>query len=82
MKNKLETQKDAGETVDSSQSALDRIVQEQVPSQEDEIQPLVFQCGKSSITLNPDGTIVLKGERIISEAAEDNIMRGSKIFLN
>lgn len=41
-----------------------------------------LECGKSSITLNKNGKIVLKGNDIISRAAHNNKIKGGSIALN
>jgi hypothetical protein len=43
---------------------------------------LTLRCGKSSITLYPNGKIVLKGEYILSDAEGTNRINGGRIELN
>lgn len=55
--------------------------------QEDELvlsakHKLTLRCGKSSITLYPNGKIVLRGDYILSDAEEINRISGGRIELN
>lgn len=43
---------------------------------------LVLQCGKSSITLQRDGTVRITGERIVSRATGANRVQGGSVELN
>lgn len=43
---------------------------------------LTLRCGKSSITLHPNGKIVLRGEYILSDAEGVNRLTGGRIELN
>lgn len=43
---------------------------------------ITLTCGKSSITLYPNGKIVLKGEYILSDAEGVNRLSGGRIDLN
>jgi hypothetical protein len=43
---------------------------------------LTLRCGKSSITLYPNGKIVLRGDYILSDAEETNRINGGRIELN
>lgn len=43
---------------------------------------LTLRCGKSSITLYPNGKIVLRGEYILSDAEGINRINGGRIELN
>lgn len=43
---------------------------------------LTLRCGKSSITLHPNGKIVLRGEYILSDAEGVNRINGGRIELN
>ncbi len=43
---------------------------------------LTLRCGKSSITLHPNGKIVLRGEYILSDAEGTNRINGGRIELN
>jgi uncharacterized protein (DUF2345 family) len=43
---------------------------------------LTLRCGKSSITLYPNGKIVLRGEYILSDAEGINRIAGGRIELN
>ncbi len=45
-------------------------------------QKITLRCGKSSITLHPNGKIVLKGEYIVSDAEGINRIVGGHIELN
>lgn len=45
-------------------------------------QKITLRCGKSSITLYPNGKIVLKGEYILSDAEGINRIAGGHIELN
>lgn len=45
-------------------------------------QKLTLRCGKSSITLYPNGKIVLRGEYILSDAEGTNRINGGRIELN
>lgn len=50
-----------------------------VVSAEEEI---TLVCGKSSLLLRQDGTIVLKGIRLVSRASESNKIRGASVHIN
>jgi uncharacterized protein (DUF2345 family) len=59
----------------------------QVKTTEDELlidadRKLTLRCGKSSITLYPNGKIVLRGEYILSDAEGVNRLAGGRIELN
>lgn len=43
---------------------------------------IVFRCGAGSITLRVDGTIVLRGSRLLSRASETNRIRGATVKIN
>lgn len=43
---------------------------------------ITLSCGKSSITLFPNGKIVLKGEYILSDAEGVNRLAGGRIDIN
>lgn len=43
---------------------------------------LVLTCGQASITLQPDGRVIIRGSDIISHAKGMNRMRGAAIQLN
>lgn len=43
---------------------------------------ITLRCGKSSLTLYPNGKIVLRGEYILSDAAGVNRIAGGQIELN
>ncbi|MTD28508.1 hypothetical protein [Erwinia sorbitola] len=43
---------------------------------------ITIECGKSSITLHPNGKIVLKGEYIFSDANGVNRISGGRLELN
>lgn len=43
---------------------------------------LTLECGKSSITLSPNGKIELRGTNVVSRATSINRIRGGKILLN
>lgn len=43
---------------------------------------LVLRCGKSSITLRHDGTVEIRGERIVSRATGPNRVQGGSVHLN
>jgi hypothetical protein len=43
---------------------------------------IVLRCGKSSVTLQKDGRIVLKGVEIVSRAVETNKIRGGNVIIN
>ena len=59
----------------------------QPPGTDDELvlsarHKLTLRCGKSSITLYPNGKIVLRGEYILSDAEGTNRINGGRIELN
>lgn len=65
----------------------DPLVQTKPPTMENELtfearQKITLRCGKSSITLHPNGKIVLKGEYILSDAEGINRIAGGHIELN
>lgn len=43
---------------------------------------ITLSCGKSSITLYPNGKIVLKGDYILSDAEGVNRLTGGRIDIN
>lgn len=43
---------------------------------------ITLQCGKASITLHPNGKIVLRGDYILSVAEGTNRMVGGQIEIN
>jgi len=43
---------------------------------------LVLRCGKASVTLGADGTIVLRGVHVVSHAAGVNRIRGGSVQIN
>ena len=43
---------------------------------------IVLHCGKSSITLYPDGKIMIKGDYIFADAEGTNRLAGGRIELN
>jgi uncharacterized protein (DUF2345 family) len=43
---------------------------------------ITLQCGKASITLHPNGKIVLRGEYILSDAKGVNRIAGGRVELN
>lgn len=45
-------------------------------------QKITLRCGKSSITLHPNGKIVIKGEYILSDAEGVNRLSGGRIEVN
>ncbi len=45
-------------------------------------QQVIIRCGKSSITLYPNGKIALRGEYIVSDAEGVNRIVGGQIELN
>lgn len=45
-------------------------------------QKVTLSCGKSSITLHPNGKVVIKGEYILSDAEGVNRLSGGRIEVN
>ncbi|WP_414446354.1 hypothetical protein [Citrobacter europaeus] len=45
-------------------------------------QKITLSCGKSRITLYPNGKVVIKGEYILSDAEGVNRMSGGRIEVN
>jgi hypothetical protein len=43
---------------------------------------LVLRCGKASITLSPEGKIVLRGTDVVSHASGRNRIRGGSVQIN
>jgi hypothetical protein len=43
---------------------------------------LIFRCGSASITLLADGTVVLKGTRLVSSSTGLNRIRGASVKIN
>jgi hypothetical protein len=43
---------------------------------------VALRCGKSSITLHPDGKIVIRGTNLISRATGTNKIKGASVRLN
>ena len=45
-------------------------------------QRLEFTCGRASLTMNADGTVVLKGVTVVSRASGVNKIRGAAVRIN
>jgi hypothetical protein len=45
-------------------------------------QEIVFRCGAASITLTPDGRVVVRGADVISSATRTNRIRGGAVRIN
>ncbi|WMY74044.1 hypothetical protein RHD99_21875 [Buttiauxella selenatireducens] len=45
-------------------------------------QKITLRCGKSSITLHPNGKVVIKGDYILSDAEGVNRLSGGRIEVN
>jgi hypothetical protein len=43
---------------------------------------IVFRCGQGSITVRADGSIVIKGTKLLSRASEANKIRGASVQIN
>lgn len=43
---------------------------------------IVFRCGQGSIIVRADGTIVIKGTRLLSRASQVNKIRGASVQIN
>ena len=43
---------------------------------------IVFRCGQGSITVRADGSIVIKGTKLLSRASEVNKIRGASVQIN
>jgi hypothetical protein len=43
---------------------------------------IVFRCGQGSIIVRADGSIVIKGTRLLSRASEVNKIRGASVQIN
>ncbi len=43
---------------------------------------VVLRCGKSSITLKKDGSIYMRGTRLLSRASETNKIKGASVGIN
>jgi Domain of unknown function (DUF6484) len=41
-----------------------------------------IECGESSLSLNADGTVLIKGRKVMSRASESNRIRGSTVAVN
>lgn len=41
-----------------------------------------IQCGESSLSMHADGTVVIKGRKILTRATETNRVRGSTVCIN
>lgn len=57
------------------------------PPAQDEInlvsdKKITLRCGKSSITLYPDGKVMIKGEYIFTDAEGTNRIAGGRVELN
>lgn len=58
-----------------------------LPTRTDELEltsdkKITLSCGKSSITLHPNGKIVIKGDYILSDAEGVNRLAGGRIDIN
>ncbi len=45
-------------------------------------QEILLECGQSSLRLCADGTIILKGVKILSRASKTNKVRGAVVKIN
>ena len=45
-------------------------------------QEIVLRCGKGSVTLSADGTVVVRGARVLSRASGVNAIRGAAVRIN
>jgi hypothetical protein len=43
---------------------------------------LVLRCGKASITLSPEGKIVVRGTHVVTQASGLNRIRGGSVQIN
>lgn len=43
---------------------------------------IILKCGRSSIELHTDGTVIVKGRRIVSRASETNKIKGGNVAIN
>jgi hypothetical protein len=43
---------------------------------------IVFRCGQGSITVRADGSIVIKGTKLLSRASQVNKIRGASVQIN
>lgn len=43
---------------------------------------IVLRCGKASLTLRRDGTVLLKGVQVVSQATDTNRIRGGSVQIN
>ncbi|CAM4054225.1 MULTISPECIES: hypothetical protein [Rahnella] len=65
--------------VTQNDNATSKVADEVIISSEKKI---TLSCGKSSITLYPNGKIVLKGDYILSDAEGVNRLSGGRIDIN
>jgi hypothetical protein len=45
-------------------------------------QGLILKCGESSITMRPDGKILIKGKDLVSHAQRTNRIKGGSVAIN
>jgi uncharacterized protein (DUF2345 family) len=74
-RNALELIQDDGDVMPNVRTTEDEVLI-------DAERKLTLRCGKSSITLYPNGKIVLRGEYILSDAEGVNRIAGGRIELN
>lgn len=43
---------------------------------------LVIQCGEGKITIGPDGTVIIRGQRVLSRAKGVNKVKGAAVQIN
>jgi hypothetical protein len=43
---------------------------------------IILRCGSASIELHTDGTVIVKGRRIVSRASETNKIKGGNVAIN
>ena len=43
---------------------------------------IVLRCGEGSIRLTKDGTVAIRGRRLVSRSAEANVIRGATVKIN
>lgn len=41
-----------------------------------------LECGESSISMHADGTVIIKGRKILTQATESNRVRGGTVCIN
>jgi hypothetical protein len=63
-------------------AAVDEVIADRKVINFEAMQEIVLRCGKSSITMRADGTVVIKGTRLLSRSSGPNKIKGASVHIN